>query len=135
MWLLQDGSAQAGLPCAVAGLRPCGRCGMAAYRPCCLALWLGLGALWLLWDGSGNDSGLVDAAHARGLQVHAWTFRDDRAPAPFDSSRDELFAAFALGVDALFCDFPDTAVAARADYEAGIARHPDVVPNGVNARR
>jgi glycerophosphoryl diester phosphodiesterase len=89
----------------------------------------------LLWDGSGNDSGLVDAAHGRGLQVHAWTFRDDRAPAPFGSSRDELFAAFALGVDALFCDFPDTAVAARADYEAGVARQPAVVSNGVNARR
>jgi len=89
----------------------------------------------LLWDGSGNDSGLVDAAHARGLQVHAWTFRDDRAPAPFGSSRDELFAAFALGVDALFCDFPDTAVAARADYEGGIARQPEVVANCVNARR
>jgi glycerophosphoryl diester phosphodiesterase len=89
----------------------------------------------LLWDGSGNDSGLVDAAHARGLQVHAWTFRDDRAPAPFGSSGDELFAAFALGVDALFCDFPDTAVAARADYEAGIARQREVILNGVNARR
>jgi glycerophosphoryl diester phosphodiesterase len=75
----------------------------------------------LLWDGSGNDSGLVDAAHAHGLQVHAWTFRDDRAPAPFDSSRDELFAVFAFGVDALFCDFPDTAVAARADYAAARA--------------
>jgi len=89
----------------------------------------------LLWDGSGNDSGLVDAAHAHGLQVHAWTFRDDRSPAPFDSSHDELFAVFALGVDALFCDFPDTAVAARADYAAEFARWPAVIVNGVNARR
>ena len=89
----------------------------------------------LLWDGSGNDSGLVDAAHAHGLQVHAWTFRDDRAPAPFASSRDELFAVFALGVDALFCDFPDTAVAARADYAAEIARWPEDIESGVNVRR
>ena len=67
----------------------------------------------LLWDRAGNDSGLVSAAHAHGLQVHAWTFRDDRPPAPFTSPREELFAAFALGVDALFCDFPDTALDAR----------------------
>ena len=67
----------------------------------------------LLWDHAGNDNGLVDAAHAFGLQVHAWTFRDDRPPAPFGSAREELSAAFALGVDALFCDFPDTAIDAR----------------------
>ena len=70
----------------------------------------------LLWDSAGVDSGLVAEAHALGLQVHAWTFRDDRSPAPFERSRDELFAAFALGVDALFSDFPDTAVAARAAF-------------------
>ena len=73
-------------------------------------------AKYLLWDGIGGDAGLVDAAHAQGLEVHAWTFRDDRPPAPFASARDELFAAFAFGVDALFCDFPDTAVAARAAF-------------------
>ncbi len=76
----------------------------------------------LLWDRAGNDNGLVDAAHALGLQVHAWTFRDDRAPAPFTSVGAELSAAFALGVDALFCDFPDTAVAARAEFAATIER-------------
>lgn len=73
-------------------------------------------AKYLLWDSAGNDAHLVDAAHAHGLEVHAWTFRDDRAPAPFATPRDELFAAFAIGVDALFCDFPDTAVAARATF-------------------
>jgi glycerophosphoryl diester phosphodiesterase len=67
----------------------------------------------LLWDRAGDSTGLVEAAHAQGLQVHAWTFRDDQSPAPFATTRDELNAAFALGVDALFCDFPDTAVAAR----------------------
>ena len=68
---------------------------------------------YLLWDKTGMDSGLVAAAHAHGLQVHAWTFRDDHPTAPFATVRAELEAAFALGVDALFCDFPDTAVAAR----------------------
>jgi len=69
----------------------------------------------LLWNGV-SDSGLVDAAHARGLEVHAWTFREDHSPAPFASAHEEMRAAFALGVDALFCDFPDVAVAARANY-------------------
>lgn len=73
-------------------------------------------AKYLLWDEQGRDSALVADAHALGLEVHAWTFRDDRPPAPFAGVREELFAAFALGVDALFCDFPDTAIAARADY-------------------
>ena len=73
----------------------------------------------LLWDRSGNDNGLAVAAHALGLQIHAWTFRDDRPPAPFASARDELFAAFALGVDAVFCDFPDTAIDARKLFAVG----------------
>jgi len=67
----------------------------------------------LLWNGVA-DSGLVDAAHARGLEVHAWTFREDQRSALFADTREEMHAAFALGVDALFCDFPDLAVAARA---------------------
>ena len=69
----------------------------------------------LLWEGA-EESDVVAAAHAHGLEVHAWTFREDRSPAPFASVREELDAAFALGVDALFCDFPDVAVAARARY-------------------
>ena len=72
---------------------------------------------YLLWDNAAKDTGLVAAAHAQGLEVHVWTFRADRSPAPFASTRQELDAAFALGVDALFCDFPDVAVAARADFE------------------
>lgn len=72
-----------------------------------------------LWDAAGNDSGLVADAHAAGLQVHAWTFRDDGDCTPFASPRAELEAAFALGVDALFCDFPDTALAARAQFRPG----------------
>ncbi|HEX6832886.1 MAG TPA: glycerophosphodiester phosphodiesterase family protein [Rudaea sp.] len=71
---------------------------------------------YLLWDERGNDTGLVDSAHALGLEVHAWTFREDRSPAPFATASAELDAAFALGVDALFCDFTDAAVAARAAF-------------------
>ncbi|HSN00323.1 MAG TPA: glycerophosphodiester phosphodiesterase family protein [Rudaea sp.] len=67
----------------------------------------------LLWDARGADTGFVMQAHARGLDVHAWTMRDDGGYAPFDSPAEELAAAFALGADALFCDFPETALAAR----------------------
>jgi glycerophosphoryl diester phosphodiesterase len=75
---------------------------------------------YLLWDNAGKESGLVAAAHAQGLQVHAWTFRDDQPAAPFATARAELEAAFALGVDALFVDFPDTAVAARNAFAAPV---------------
>ncbi len=67
----------------------------------------------LLWDAQGNDSGLVERAHAMGFAVHAWTFREDRSPSPYASTQDELAAAYSLGVDALFCDFPDCAVRVR----------------------
>lgn len=70
----------------------------------------------LLWDTRGSDSGLVARAHAAGLEVHAWTFRDDGDCTPFTSSAAALDAAFAIGVDALFCDFPDTALARRAHW-------------------
>ena len=73
----------------------------------------------LLWDEAGDATGLVDMAHGAGLEVHAWTFRDDRSPAPFATPREEFAFAFAQGVDALFCDFPDSAVSARAAFASG----------------
>lgn len=84
--------------------------------------WLGKLSRWAdgiapdkaaLWTPSGDDSGLVTRAHDCGLEVHAWTFRDDVANEPFGSIAEELDAAFELGVDALFCDFPATAIALR----------------------
>jgi glycerophosphoryl diester phosphodiesterase len=68
----------------------------------------------MLWDAVGGDTRWVAAAHELGLEVHAWTFRDDGDGAPFASPRAELEAAFDVGLDALFCDFPDTALAVRA---------------------
>lgn len=67
----------------------------------------------LLQDAKGRDSGFVAAAHAAGLQVHAWTYRDDVLPAGVTRVQDELDAAFDLGLDAVFCDFPATALACR----------------------
>lgn len=60
-------------------------------------------------------AGFVAAAHAQGWQVHAWTYRDDALPPGAGDARAELAAAFELGIDAVFSDFPATAVAARED--------------------
>lgn len=65
---------------------------------------------------------IVDNAHARGLKVHSWTMRNDRLD-PFYKGdvRAEYFDLFGLGVDGLFSDFADTAVAAR---DAFVAANP-----------
>jgi glycerophosphoryl diester phosphodiesterase len=76
-------------------------------------------------DGTlGRPSALVADAHALGLAVHAFTFRDEnaflptdlrRGPEPADrgDGRAECAAFLRAGVDGLFADNPDTAVAAR----------------------
>ncbi|MGL4634607.1 MAG: glycerophosphodiester phosphodiesterase [Beijerinckiaceae bacterium] len=59
---------------------------------------------------------LVADAHAAGLFVHTWTFRNEprRLASDFKGNAGaEYEAFFKLGVDGLFSDFPDTAVAAR----------------------
>ena len=67
---------------------------------------------------------LVERAHALGLEVFVWTFRPENffLPAELRSSDDmnvhgdgvgELKQFAALGVDAMFCDFPAMGVAAR----------------------
>lgn len=59
---------------------------------------------------------VVKNAHAAGLFVHAYTFRNEQPLLLSDYHGDpkaEYKRFFALGVDGLFSDFPDTAVAAR----------------------
>jgi len=69
------------------------------------------------------DPGMVPAAHAAGLAVHAWTFRAENQFLPPDcrigpslSDRGDIICEYefflGLGVDGLFTDHPDTAVAA-----------------------
>ncbi|MCZ8043719.1 MAG: glycerophosphodiester phosphodiesterase [Beijerinckiaceae bacterium] len=61
-------------------------------------------------------SDVVKNARAAGLQVHSWTFRNEAKRLASDFKGDpaaEYKAFFALGIDGLFSDFPDTAVAAR----------------------
>lgn len=64
------------------------------------------------------EEGLVEAAHAAGLRVDAWTFRDDRIGAGHASIEAELAWAIGSGADGLFCDFPATAVRVRAETGA-----------------
>jgi glycerophosphoryl diester phosphodiesterase len=86
-----------------------------------------------------NDDGtlraptsLVDDAHRAGLVVHPWTFRNENTFLPVDFRRGDpsspayLMATgdapaeyrryFDLGVDGLFSDYPDTAVATRTAW-------------------
>ena len=93
----------------------------------------GLGAnknLLIPRDASGRllaPTTVVRDAHAAGLVVHAWTFRAENQflPADFRIGTDptergditaEYEAFLKLGVDGVFSDHPDTAVAARAGF-------------------
>ncbi|HEY6353321.1 MAG TPA: glycerophosphodiester phosphodiesterase [Burkholderiaceae bacterium] len=63
---------------------------------------------------------LVQRAHALGLIVHTWTFRNERSRQPLDDRSNpvgEYLRFFELGVDGLFSDFADTAVAARVMFK------------------
>ena len=63
-----------------------------------------------------SPTNVVKDAHAAGLQVFTWTFRNEpkRLASSFKGDPAAEYKAFyALGVDGLFSDFPDTAVKAR----------------------
>ncbi|MCB9686545.1 MAG: glycerophosphodiester phosphodiesterase [Alphaproteobacteria bacterium] len=65
-------------------------------------------------DGTPND--VLARAHALGLEVHVYTFRnepDRMEPWAGGDAATEIRAFLKLGVDAIFADFPDTAVAVR----------------------
>ena len=74
-------------------------------------------------DGAVNEidrvllppTSLIQRAHARGLVVHTWTFRNEafRLPAAYGGDpAAEYRQFFRLGIDGVFSDFPDTAVKA-----------------------
>jgi glycerophosphoryl diester phosphodiesterase len=74
----------------------------------------------------------VAAAHARGLAVHAWTFRaeneflpDDlkigQSPAAHGDLRGEIARYLALGIDGFFTDFPAIGVAVRNGWAEAAA--------------
>lgn len=60
----------------------------------------------------------IEQAHAAGLRVHPYTFRNEPAtlaPQYRNDPRLEYVQFFELGVDGVFSDFPDTALAAREE--------------------
>lgn len=64
---------------------------------------------------------LIGDAHAAGLQVHAWTFRNESAYLAENYAGDPLreYAQFlSLGLDGFISDFPDTAIQARDTWVA-----------------
>lgn len=79
-----------------------------------------------------EPTSLVDDAHREGLLVHPWTFRNENAflsddhragdpaapgyAAATGDAPDEYRLFFELGVDGVFADHPDTAVAARTAW-------------------
>jgi glycerophosphoryl diester phosphodiesterase len=78
-------------------------------------------------DGKINDADattlepttLIADAHRAGLFVHAFTFRNENRRLATDYRGDpkqEYLQYYALGLDGLFTDFTDTALAARAEY-------------------
>lgn len=60
---------------------------------------------------------LVDDAHAAGLDVHIWTMRDEARFRPgTESAAAEYPPFFEAGIDGLFADLTETAVAARSAW-------------------
>ncbi len=61
-----------------------------------------------------GSTGVIEAAHARGLMVHTWTFRNDASGYGFADPKAEMQFYMKLGVDGVFTDFPITGVEALA---------------------
>ena len=76
-------------------------------------------------DGSmGAQTGLIEAAHQAGLEVHSWTFRSENKYLPPALRRgsdpeadgnlsEEVSRFFEAGLDGVFSNHPDQAVTAR----------------------
>jgi len=72
-----------------------------------------------------TPTSLISDAHKAGLFVHAYTFRNEQRRLAFDYNKDpknEYLQFYRLGLDGLFSDFPDTAIAARATYLTEMGR-------------
>jgi glycerophosphoryl diester phosphodiesterase len=68
---------------------------------------------------------LIADAHKAGLMIHTWTFRNESKRLTADYKGDpknEYLQFYRLGIDGLFSDFSDTAVAARASYLKELGR-------------
>lgn len=79
----------------------------------------GDGATNLMDAVSQTPTSLIADAHKLGLFVHAYTFRNEKKRLTHDMGGDpvnEYLQFYRIGLDGLFSDFPDTAVAARKKY-------------------
>jgi glycerophosphoryl diester phosphodiesterase len=59
---------------------------------------------------------LIARAHAHGLLIHTWTFRNEQSRLASDyrgNPIEEYLQFYELGIDGVFSDFPNTAFAAR----------------------
>jgi glycerophosphoryl diester phosphodiesterase len=82
--------------------------------------WQGLGPnIGMLRDAAGKSTGVIEAAHAKGIPVHPWTFRDD-VPVDGKPIAATLREFFALGIDGFFTDFAITGYAVRNDVLHGV---------------
>jgi glycerophosphoryl diester phosphodiesterase len=71
---------------------------------------------------------LVQRAHARGLVVHPYTFRNEQRQLAFDyggNPVNEYLRFYEAGVDGLFSDFADTAFVARELFRLQTEGSPD----------
>jgi glycerophosphoryl diester phosphodiesterase len=59
-----------------------------------------------------GSTGVIEMAHAKGLLVHTWTFRNDASGYGFKDPKAEMQFYMNLGIDGVFTDFPATGVAA-----------------------
>ena len=69
---------------------------------------------------------LIERAHNVGLLVHTWTFRNEQQRLVSDyqgNPVNEYLQFYRLGIDGVFSDFADTAVAARVLFR--LERDPD----------
>ncbi|BAY17826.1 glycerophosphoryl diester phosphodiesterase [Anabaenopsis circularis NIES-21] len=63
-----------------------------------------------------SPTSVLQNAHAVGLKVHIWTFRNEDSFLPLDfpgNPQGEYELFFSLGVDGVFSDFSDTALSVR----------------------
>ncbi|WP_349772157.1 glycerophosphodiester phosphodiesterase family protein [Brachymonas denitrificans] len=74
---------------------------------------------------SGTPTTLIADAHKAGLAIHTWTFRNEARRLAYDyqgNPVNEYLQFYRLGIDGVFSDFPDTAVAARQAYLKELGR-------------
>ncbi|SMB89557.1 esterase-like activity of phytase family protein [Deinococcus hopiensis] len=88
----------------------------------------GVGAYkrWIITD-QGETTDFVARAHAAGLMVHPWTFRNEATyllPAYANDPEAEMRQALRAGVDGFFTDFPATGANVVRAYTAPEVRSP-----------